>query len=69
MPAENPGEIDIVGLALFAYSSEDPNHPLEHLIDGQCGPGDTRWASARPNVTERIVLQFDHPQQRISHLV
>jgi hypothetical protein len=68
MPAENPGELDIAGLALLAYSSEDPNHPLEHLVDGHCGRGGTRWASARPNVTERIVLEFDRPQ-RISRLV
>jgi hypothetical protein len=66
--SESLGEIDIARLALFAYSSEDPKHPLEHLIDGSCGRGGTRWASARPNVTERIVLQFDHPQP-ISRLV
>jgi hypothetical protein len=66
--AENPAELDIGRLALFAYSCEDPEHPLEHLIDGRCGRGGTRWASARSNVTERIVLQFDHPQ-RISRLV
>jgi hypothetical protein len=68
MPAQNPDEIDIAGLALFAYSSENPNHPLEHLIDGHCGRGGTRWATARSNVTERIVLEFDRPQ-RISRLV
>jgi hypothetical protein len=28
----------------------------------------THWASARANATERIVLEFDHPQQ-ISRLV
>ena len=65
---ETSGEIDISRHATLAYSSEDPNHPLEHLIDGRCGPGATRWASARPNATERIVLEFDHPQ-RISRLV
>ena len=65
---ETSGEIDISRHATLAYSSEDPNHPLEHLIDGRCGLGGTRWASARPNATERIVLEFDHPQ-RISRLV
>ena len=64
---ELPGEIDIAGLALFAYSSEDADYPMEHLIDGLRGPGGTRWASARPNTTERIVLAFD-PAQRISGL-
>jgi hypothetical protein len=65
---ESSGEIDIAGHANLAYSSEDPNHPLEHLIDGRWGRGGTKWASARPNATEHIVLEFDHPQ-RISRLV
>jgi F5/8 type C domain len=68
MSAQGQGEIDIARLALFAYSSEEPGHPLEHLVDGHCGRGGTRWVSARPNTTERIVLEFDHPQ-RISRLV
>ena len=67
-PPEWPGEIDIASHATLGYSSEDPDHPLEHLIDGHCGRGATRWASARPNVTERIVLEFDYAQ-RISRLV
>jgi hypothetical protein len=67
-PAESEGEIDIARHAVFAYSSEDPDHPLEHLIDGRCGRGGTRWVSARPNATECIVLEFDHPQ-RVSRLV
>jgi hypothetical protein len=67
-PPEKPDEIDIVSRATLTYSSEDRDHPLEHLIDGHYGPGGTRWASARPNASERIVLEFDHPQ-RISCLV
>jgi hypothetical protein len=67
-PPERSGEIDIATHATLGYSSEDPDHPLEHLIDGHCGPGATRWASARPNATERILLEFDHPQG-ISRLV
>jgi F5/8 type C domain len=65
---ERSGEIDIASHATLVYSSEDPEHPLEHLIDGHCGRGATRWASARPNETERVVLEFDHAQ-RISRLV
>lgn len=68
MVAETSGEIDIPSSAALAYSSEDPHNPLEHFIDGRCGAGATHWASARPNVTEQIVLEFDHPQ-RISRLV
>jgi hypothetical protein len=67
-PPEGPGEIDIASCATLAYSSEDPDHPLEHLIDRHSGRGGTRWASARRDAIERIVLEFDHPQ-RISCLV
>jgi hypothetical protein len=49
-------------------TAEDPAHPVEHLIDGHYGRGSTHWASARTNAAERIVLEFDHPQQ-ISCLV
>jgi XRCC1 N terminal domain len=61
-------EIDIAGCATVSYSSEDPAHPVEHLLDGQSGPGATRWMSARLDTIERIVLEFDHPQI-ISRLV
>ena len=67
-PPERPREIDIASRATVAYSSENPAHPVEHLIDGHYGRGSTYWASARPNATERIVLEFDRPQQ-ISCLV
>ena len=67
-PPERLGEIDIASRATVAYSSEDPAHPVEHLIDGQYGRGSTHWASARTNATERIVLEFDHAQ-RISRLI
>lgn len=60
---ETSDEINIASRATLAYSSEDPAHPLEHLLDTHCGRGGTRWASARPDVTERIVLEFDSPQR------
>jgi hypothetical protein len=56
------GEIDIVGCAVVAYSSEDPAHPIEHALDGNSGPGVTRWISARSDTEERIVVEFDRPQ-------
>lgn len=65
---ERSGEIEIARHAVLGYSSEDPRDPLDHLIDGHHGRGGTRWTSARPNATEFIVLEFDHPQ-RISRLV
>ena len=66
--ARAAGEIDIAGGATIAYSSEDPAHPVEHMLDGQSGPGATRWMSARPDTTEHIVIEFDRPQT-ISRLV
>jgi hypothetical protein len=62
------GEIDIASCATIAYSSEHEAHPVEHLLDGRSGPGATRWSSARPDVTEQIVVEFDRPQA-ISRLV
>jgi hypothetical protein len=61
-------EIDIAGCATIAYSSEDPAHPVEHMLDGRSGPGATRWISARPDAIEHIVVEFDQPQP-ISRLV
>ena len=66
--ARAAGEIDIAGCATIAYSSEDPAHPVEHMLDGRSGPGATRWISARPDTTEHIVIEFDRPQT-ISRLV
>jgi hypothetical protein len=61
-------EIDIAGSATIAYSSENPAHPVEHMLDGGSGPGTTRWISARPDTIEHIVVDFDQPQA-ISRLV
>ena len=66
--ARAAGEIDIAGCATIAYSSEDPAHPVEHILDGRGGPGATCWISARPDTTEHIVIEFDRPQT-ISRLV
>src|ERR1700724_2244495 len=66
--ARAAGEIDIAGCATIAYSSEDPAHPVEHMLDGRSGPGATRWISARPDTTEHIVIEFDRPET-ISRLV
>jgi hypothetical protein len=61
-------EIDIADNATIAYSSEDPAHPVEHLLDIRSGPGATRWMSARPDTIEHIVVEFDQPRT-ISRLV
>jgi hypothetical protein len=62
MCARAADEVDIASCATIAYSSEDPAHPVEHLLDGRAGPGATRWISARPDVIEQIVVEFDQPQ-------
>lgn len=56
------GEIDLASCATIAYSSEDPAHRVEHLLDRRCGPGATRWVAARPDATEKIIVEFDRPQ-------
>jgi F5/8 type C domain len=61
-------EIDIACCATIAYSSEDAAHPVENILDGQSGPGGTRWVSARPDTAEHIVVEFDQPRA-ISRLV
>ncbi len=60
--ARAEGDIDIGNCATIIYSSESPAHPVEHLLDSHHGPGATRWLSARSDVTEQIVLEFDKPQ-------
>jgi len=55
-------EIDIAARATIAYSSEDLAHPIENLLDERSGPGGSRWTSARPDIIERIVVEFDQPQ-------
>ena len=61
-------EIDIASSATIAYSSENPAHPVEHLLDGRSGHGATRWMSARSDFIEHIIVEFDKPQP-ISRLV
>ena len=61
-------EIDIAHCATIAYSSEDPAHPVENLLDGRSGPGGARWISARPDTAEHIVVEFDQPRS-ISRLI
>jgi len=56
------GELDIASCATIAFTSEDPAHPVEHLLDGSSGPGATRWTSARADMTEQILVEFDKPQ-------
>ena len=47
-------EIDIAASATIAYSSEDPTHLVENLLDERSGPGGTRWTSARLDTIEAL---------------
>lgn len=62
-----PGEIDLAGAGTIGHSSEDPEHLVEHLVDGHAGAGSPRWVSARRDVTEHLLFEFVQPQ-RMSRL-
>ena len=47
--AGDAAPLDVARLATIAYSSEDPAHPIEHLLDERSGPGGSRWAAAQPD--------------------
>ena len=61
-------EIDIAGSATIAYSSENPSHPVELLLEGRSGLEATRCIGARPDTIEHMIVEFDQPQA-ISRLV
>jgi hypothetical protein len=60
-------ELSVFECATIHFSSEDPAHPIENLFDGSAGSGSSYWASARPDTTEVLLLEFDKPQ-RIAHI-
>lgn len=57
-----PTEIDLSRSATLAYSSEHPDHPIEHILGGIDWPRGSRWIAARPDTTEQIVVQLDAPR-------
>lgn len=61
-------ELDVTRGATVAYSSEQSAHPVDNIFDGRDGPGGTFWASSDENISETILLEFDHPQS-ISRLI
>jgi hypothetical protein len=36
--ASAEGELDIASCAAIAFTSEDPLHPVDHMLDGSSGP-------------------------------
>jgi hypothetical protein len=55
-------EIDLAKAAIIHYSSEDPAHPIENLLDGRSGAGATYWASSEADTPAQILLEFEQPQ-------
>jgi hypothetical protein len=59
---DDSAPIDLTRVATIAYSSEDPAHPVENLLDEHVGPHGSRWVAAQPDSAEQIVFEFDRPQ-------
>jgi len=59
--ADSRAELDLAAGATIYYSSENREHPVEHMIDGSSGRGASRWIAARRDTTEQLVLQFHAP--------
>lgn len=55
------GEISIADTATVLVTSELPDHPVDHICDGQRGPGGTRWIAEQPG-DQTVVLAFDAPR-------
>lgn len=62
------GSLDLVAEAVIAYTSEDPNHPVDHLFDDSSGPGASRWVAAAPDTPQTLLVSFDNPRA-ISRIV
>lgn len=55
------GEVVIADTATVLVTSELPDHPIDHICDGQHGPGSTRWIAEHPG-DQTVVLVFDTAQ-------
>jgi hypothetical protein len=65
---DSAGALDLAASASFEYTSEDPEHCVENILDNHRGPGGTYWSGARIGSIERLVITFDAPQT-LSRLV
>jgi F5/8 type C domain len=61
-PDDEPAPLNLARVATIDYSSEDPAHAVEHLVDDHTGPGGSYWAAAQADTTAQLVLVFDQPQ-------
>src|SRR5687768_15853714 len=60
-PKESHGsgnEISIADTATLLVTSELPDHPIDHICDGQRGPGSTRWIAGQAG-DQTVILAFD----------
>jgi len=53
--------LDIPIIATVTITSEEADHPIEHVFDGQRGPGTSRWRAAGPG-EQCLIINFDMPQ-------
>jgi hypothetical protein len=60
-PAHMPGQIDVAALATVLVTSEDPDHPVDHVFDEHPGQGGTRWVAGESG-EQVLILAFDVPQ-------
>jgi hypothetical protein len=61
--AHSPVELELklaAGVTIY-YSSENPEQPIEHMVDGNSGRGGSRWVAAKADTTEQIVFEFREP--------
>lgn len=61
-PDDEPAPLNLARVATIDYSSEDPAHAVENLVDDRPGPGGSYWAAAQADTIEQLVLVFDQPQ-------
>lgn len=54
------GALDLAALARVEVSSEQSLYPIDHVFDGQSGPGGSCWVAGAPG-PQRIALSFAHP--------
>jgi hypothetical protein len=60
-PARSEGAKDIPKLATVLVTSEDAEHPIDRIFDGERGRGATRWIAAGTG-EQTVILAFDAPQ-------
>jgi len=56
-----PNEIDLRSCAQVHFSSEHPQHPVDHLFDGSGGETSSGWVGGRRDRAETLLLVFDQP--------